>query len=121
MAHFAQLDEKNIVMTIIVVNNSDILDENGIENETIGINFCKKIFGKNTNWVQTSYNNNFRKNYASKGFKYDKILDAFIPPSPFPSWILDKIVCKWKPPIEYPEITDRDFKWDENSLNWISN
>jgi len=78
MAHFAQLDENNIVTQVIVVNNSELLDENGNESEAKGIAFCQSLFGGN--WKQTSYNANFRKNYAGIGFSYDPVADEFNPP-----------------------------------------
>ena len=76
MAHFAELDENNIVTNIIVVHNNELLDENGNESEQLGIDFCVAHFGGT--WIQTSYNANFRKNYASAGFTYDPIADVFI-------------------------------------------
>lgn len=78
MAHFAKLDENNKVIEVIVVSNQDILDENGEENEEIGIKFCRMIQGQNTNWKQTSYNGNFRGRYAGIGMYYDQINDEFI-------------------------------------------
>ena len=86
MAHFAQLDENNIVLQIVVVSNDDIKDEQGNEVEQIGIDFCKQLFaptlGENTKWVQTSYNNNFRDLYAQPGYTYDSVQDKFINPNP---------------------------------------
>ena len=87
MAHFAQLDENNIVLQVIVVNNNDTSTEDGVENENIGIAFCRSLLGEDTNWKQTSYNNTFRKNYAGIGYRYDEIYDAFEPPKPYPSWL----------------------------------
>jgi len=78
MAHFAQLDENNIVTQVIVVNNSELLDESGNESEAKGIAFCQSLFGGN--WKQTSYNANFRKNYAGIGYTYDPVADEFNPP-----------------------------------------
>jgi hypothetical protein len=78
MAHFAKLDENNKVVEVIVVSNDDIVDENGEENEEIGIQFCRKIQGENTNWKQTSYNGNTRGRYAGIGMYYDEIIDEFV-------------------------------------------
>jgi len=78
MAHFAQLDENNTVINVIVINNTEIIDENGNESEQRGIEFCKNLLGGN--WVQTSYNNNFRGVFAGIGFKYNKESDIFTPP-----------------------------------------
>ncbi len=96
MAHFAQLNNNNIVTQVIVVHNNELLID-GIENETKGINFCKFLFGEDTNWVQTSYNNNFRKNYAGIGYTYNSDLDAFIPPKPecHKNVTLNENTCLW--------------------------
>jgi hypothetical protein len=117
MAHFAQLDENNVVINIIVVNNNNCLDANGNESESVGIAFCKDIIGSDTRWIQTSYNANFRKNYAGLGHTYDITRDAFIPPSPYKSWILLEETCQWTPPIPYPNDGSRYF-WNENIINW---
>ena len=84
MAHFAEIDSNldNVVLRVIVIGNDDILDENGEESEALGIAYCKNLFGEETEWVQTSYNNTFRKNYAGSGWMYDEGRDAFIPPEP---------------------------------------
>lgn len=90
MAHFAQLDDKNKVINIIVVNDKDVLDENGVEKEEVGVSFLKSLFGENTNWVQTSYNGNIKNKYASIGDTYDKISDVFIsPPGEIDTSIID--------------------------------
>jgi hypothetical protein len=82
MAHFAELNPKtNMVKRVIVVNNTVITDESGQEVEQIGIDFCKQLFGENTEWVQTSYNANFRKCFAGPGFRYDAERDIFVPPN----------------------------------------
>lgn len=94
MAHFAELDANGIVTQVIVVNNSELLD-NGVESESKGIAFCQSLFGGT--WVQTSYNANIRKNYAGIGYTYDEARDAFIPPKPEgDNWILDEETCNWK-------------------------
>lgn len=118
MAHFAQLDENNVVINVIVVGNNDCLDANGKESEAVGIEFCKSLFGDDTRWAQTSYNGNFRKNYAGIGYTYDKNLDAFIPPKSFESWILMEETCQWSPPIPYPADGNR-YVWDESIKNWV--
>ena len=115
MAHFAQLNDDSVVTSVIVVNNSELLDENGNESEQIGINFCKNLF--NGTWVQTSYNNNFRKRYAQIGCKYDKNFDAFIPAKQYNSWIFNNQELDWNPPVEYP--SDGNFyTWNENEIKW---
>lgn len=118
MAHFAELDQNNNVLRVLVVNNENLLDTNGNEDENIGIEFCKSILGQNTYWKQTSYNARFRKNYAGPGFRYDPDLDAFIPPSPYPSWILDLEKCQWQAPKSCPS-DGKLYKWDEENLDWV--
>jgi hypothetical protein len=115
MAHFAQLDENNIVTQVIVVANSELLD-NGAENEAKGIAFCHGLLGGN--WIQTSYSKAFRKNFAGVGHTYDAQRDAFIPPQSYPSWILIESTCQWEPPVPYP--TDgKVYIWDEPTKNWV--
>lgn len=119
MAHFAILDENNIVINVIVVNNNDCLDENGNESETVGIAFCKSIIGKDTTFVQTSYNSNIRKNYAGVGYTYDATRDAFISPKPYESWVLDEETCRWEAPIPYPGDENTRYAWDEETVSWV--
>lgn len=119
MAHFAEIDNDNIVLRVIVIDNNELLN-NGIESEERGILFCKFLFGHNTNWVQTSYNSKFRKRYALEGFAYDKFNDVFVAPKPFNSWILNQITFNWEPPIEYPK-DNKYYIWDEPSFSWKEN
>ena len=121
MAHFAQI-ENNLVTQVIVVDNSDILDEQGNESEAIGTQFCTDLLGGT--WVQTSYNNSFRKNYAGTGFTFDDNRDAFIAPQPYPSWVLVEDICIWEAPVPYPEDvgTEDDpirYIWNEASVSWV--
>ena len=115
MAHFAKLDENNMVVQVIVVNNDDLLD-NGVESEQKGISFCQALFGGD--WIQTSYNGNIRKNYAGIGFTYDAARDAFIAPQPYASWTLDETTCDWVPPVEMPD-DGKVYKWDEQNQQWV--
>ena len=94
MAHFAQLDDNNIVMQVIVVANEELLSD-GIENETKGIIFCMSLLGNDSRWVQTSYNATIRKNYAGIGYTYDSVRDAFIAPEPEGNLGLDETTCQW--------------------------
>ena len=125
MAHFAELDENNVVKQVIVVSNNDTHDVNGIENEELGVAFCKRLFGLNTNWKQTSYNGNIRVRYAGIGYTYNPTLDAFIPPKPYPSWILNPTTANWDPPVPMPERTPEEiaagyyYTWDEPNQNWV--
>ena len=131
MAHFAQLNENNIVTQVIVVGNSDITDANGSEVESIGVAFCQKLIGGNTVWKQTSYNGNIRKRYAGIGFSYNEELDAFIEPQPYSSWVLNTETAQWVAPIAKPALTDEEaavgsaYGWDEdayqadNTTGWV--
>jgi len=119
MAHFAQLDENNKVLQVIVVNNNELLDENGNESEQKGITFCQSLF-PNTNWKQTSYNANLRRNYAGIGFTYDQTRDAFLPPQPFPSWTLNETTLQWEPPVAMPEDDNGPYIWNEAQTDWES-
>ena len=130
MAHFAQLDENNVVTQVIVVGNSDTADVNGVESENIGVAFCQSLLGAETNWKQTSYNGNMRVRYAGIGYSYNASLDAFVPPQPFASWTLDSGVADWVAPLTEPTLTDEQraagsyYTWDEsayqadNSTGW---
>ena len=118
MAHFAQLDENNIVTQVIVVSNEDIKDSIGNENEEVGIAFCKNLLGRDTIWKQTSYNNSIRKNYAGIGFTYDATRDAFIAPKPFNSWILNETTCLWEAPYAYRN-DGNVYAWDEETTSWV--
>jgi len=134
MAHFAELDSNNKVLRVIVVHNNELL-VNGVENEQKGIDFCKSLFGSDTNWIQTSYNNNFRKQYAGTDFTYDSIKNKFIAPQPYPSWSLDAN-DDWQPPIPKPitytqnikipiglngdeKIIEDPYYWDEKNQSWV--
>lgn len=116
MAHFAQIDQNNVVLQVIVVHNNELLD-NGVESEAKGIAFCQSLF-PGTNWVQTSYNGNMRKNYAGVGFTYDAGRDAFIPPKPYSSWVLNETICRWEAPVPYPQ-DGKNYRWDEASGSWV--
>ena len=93
MSHFAKLDENNVVIQVIVVDNKDTADASGVEKEYIGAAFCERLLGGT--WKQTSYNGNFRKNYAGLGYTYDSVRDAFIPPRPSDDATLDEATCQW--------------------------
>ena len=125
MAHFCQLDENNIVTQVIVVSNEDTSDVNGNEVEEIGVAFCKKLLGADTNWKQTSYNNNFRVRYAGIGYSFNEELDAFIAPKPFESWVLNNETADWESPVgPAPALTEAEiearsfYRWDEEAGAW---
>jgi len=132
LAHFCQLDENNVVTQVIVVSNEDTSDSNGVEVEEIGVAFCKKLLGADTRWKQTSYNNNMRVRYAGIGYSYNEALDAFIPPQPFASWVLNEETADWQSPLgAAPELTEEEiasrsfYRWDEdayqadNTTGWV--
>lgn len=119
MAHFAQLDENSTVINVIVVDNGVLRDLPFPESEPLGVAFCQSLLGANTIWKQTSYNRNFRKNYAGIGMIYDPALDAFrVKEPPFSSWVFNTEICRWRPPVERP--TDGKFYfWDEPTVSWV--
>lgn len=118
MAHFAQIDNTGIVIQVIVVNNDVLNNADFPDSEAIGIEFCRSLFGLDTNWKQTSYSGSFRKKFAGKGFVYDVLLDAFLSPQPYPSWTLVKETAEWEPPVSIPK-DGKPYRWDEQSLSWI--
>ena len=117
MVYFAELDSFNTVHQVIVVGGESINNLDFPTSERVGINFCCNIYGWHTKWRQTSYNANFRKNYAMIGGTYDANLDAFIPPKPFESWVLNEQTARWDPPIPCPT-QDLDWYWDESQQIW---
>ena len=118
MAHFAKLDDQNVVVDMVVVNNETLGNLPFPESEPVGIAFLTKWSGGYTNWKQTSYNANFRKNYAGMGYTYDAVLDAFIPPKPYTSWLLNTETCQWEPPTPYPS-DGNVYSWDEATQSWV--
>ena len=121
MAHFAKLDENNIVVRVNTVDDCNCFDNNGNEQENIGIQFLKSIYGNNTIWKQTSYNANIRKKFAGIGDTYDEERDAFIVPKPYNSWILNETTCKWEAPSALPEdyeAFDNPYSWNESTQSW---
>ena len=123
MAHFAILNESNIVTRVEVINNDVLLDGDGVEQEQLGIDFLTSLYGAG-NYKQTSYNRNIRKNYAGVGYTYDAVKDKFIKSKPFASWSLDEN-DDWKAPITYPD-DDKDYYWNEdnyqadNNTGWVA-
>jgi hypothetical protein len=117
MAHFAKLDENNVVTQVIVVSNRDTSDANGVEKEHIGAAFCERLLGGT--WKQTSYNGNMRKRYAGIGFSYNAELDAFITPKPYASWVLNNTTADWEAPVTMPVVEGKTYIWDEPTLAWV--
>ena len=130
MAYFAKLGTGNIIEQVISINNSVITDANGVEQEQLGNDFINKLYNTRDVWKQTSYNNNIRKNYAGIGFQYDQQRDAFIPPKPYNSWILNEDTCLWNAPVAYPITNTQNlineygnpqndlYRWNETNLTW---
>ena len=122
MAHFAEIDANGVVQRVIVVANKDTADVDGNESEAIGVAFCQKLLGGN--WKQTSYNANFRKHYAGIGYTYDSGLDAFVPPQPYPSWVLNNETAQWVAPAPMPSDAGtgeppKMYSWDEAAQAWV--
>ena len=129
MAHFAQLDENNVVTQVIVVGNSDTADVNGVESENIGVAFCQSLLGADTNWKQTSYNANMRGNYAGIGMTFMTGVatlgvgstDVFMPQQPYASWTISTTEARWEAPLTEPTLTDEQraagsyYTWDESA------
>jgi len=131
MAHFAELDSNNIVLRVTVVDNKDTADVNGVEKEYIGQAHLEKVLGGT--WKQTSYNANFRGNYAGKGYTYFTDQDLFMPPKPYSSWSMATAEATWVAPITQPTLTEEEasagkyYSWDENAYQadntqgWVLN
>jgi hypothetical protein len=111
MAHFAEIDENNVVLRVLVVDN---------EQEHRGQEFLSEDLGLGGRWIQTSYNGNFRKMFAGINYTYNEELDIFLPPKPFESWILNETLGQWDPPVERPTIDiDKATIWVEETQSWI--
>ena len=118
MASFAKLNDKNIVIDGIALDNETVDNLPFPESEPVGVAFLTEWSGGYTNWKQTSYTASFRKNYAGIGFSYDQNLDAFIPPKPYPSWLLNTNTCQWQAPVPYPNDGNL-YIWDEATQSWV--
>ena len=116
MASFAKIGLNNKVIEVLSVNNEVLKDSNGVEQEVNGIDFLTKLTGWAI-WKQTSYNGNIRKNFAGIGMTYDEDRDAFIPPKPFNSWILNEDTCRWDAPVVKPD-DGQKYIWNETIQNW---
>jgi hypothetical protein len=131
MAHFARLDENNIVTDVFVIDDRDTTDlVTGLESEDIGAAFCNNLFG-NATWKKTSYNGRFRYRYAGIGYSYNEEIDAFVPPQPYPSWVMDNSIAGWISPLgQKPTLTEEQiasnlaYFWNEdayqadNTVGW---
>ena len=117
MAHFALIKD-TIVQQVIVVGNADLTNNEGNEQEALGVAFCHSLFGTDGTWMQTSYNGNIRKNFAGIGHTYDLTRNAFIAPKPYASWVLNESTCRWEAPTPYPD-DDNVYTWDESTTAWV--
>ena len=121
MAHFAKIED-GVVTQVIVVDNKDCADASGVEKEYIGAAFCERLLGGT--WKQTSYNGSIRKNYAGVGYAFDAERDAFIPPKPYNSWVLNEDTCLWEAPVAMPADAGtgeppKRYTWDEATTSWV--
>ena len=119
MAYFAKLDENNLVVEVLRVDDTDCLNNQGTEEESVGIEFLRGVFGESTRWAQTSFNSNIRRRHASVGGQYNAVLDVFIEPKPsYESWSLDGL-GDWHAPVAKPETTESIFwDWNEGTQSW---
>ena len=127
MASFAKIGLNNKVIEVLSVHNDVLKDADGVEQESIGLDFLTKLIGWAV-WKQTSYNTHggvhrlggtpLRKNHAGIGYIYDEDRDAFIAPQPYNSWTLNEDTCQWEPPVAYPD-DGKEYTWDEATTNWI--
>ena len=135
MAHFAKLDENNEVVQVITVHNNVLLDDDGQEQESLGVAFCVSLFGEGT-WKQTSYNLNMRGKFAALGDTYHSDIDAFMIPKPYDSWVKDTETKTWEAPVSCPvtPVLDEEgnpvldeagnqvlvkYAWDEDTTSWV--
>lgn len=111
MAHFAELNDENVVIRVVVISNEEIEGDE----ETLGVARCQELFGADTTWKQTSYSGSIRANYAGLGYTYNANLDAFIAPQPYKSWSLNEETCQWQAPKPQPA---HPCFWNEGMLRW---
>lgn len=132
MEYFAQLDENNIVLQVILVSEDDIKDSNGNVSEDIGIFFCKQLINDpNSRWIRTSFENKFRGRFGNVGYKYDESLDVFISPKPYSSWVFNSETTDWLSPLgdppeisselirEYRYVWNEDLYQSDNTKGWV--
>ena len=117
MAHFAELDENNIVKRVIVVDD-EVITKDGKEDEAIGVKYLQDLFGDSGVWKRTYKNREHRKNYAGHDYAYDETLDGFIPPKIYPSWNINEDTCRWDAPTPKPD-DDKYYSWDEDTTSWV--
>ena len=121
MAHFAELNDDNTVLSVLVVNNDILLDDNGEEQESLGVSFLNDLYG-HSRWKQCSYNNNFRARYPRIGAEYLPEIDVFAEVPPYSSWTLNRSTGLCEAPVAKPDYdeTTHFILWDEENLQWIT-
>ena len=117
MASFAKIGLNSKVIEVHSVHNDVLKDADGVEQESLGVDFLTRLLGWAL-WKQTSYNGNMRKNHAGVGYTYDEVRDAFIPPQPYPSWTLNETTCIWSASVAYPD-DGKPYTWDEENTQWV--
>jgi hypothetical protein len=122
MAHYARVNTDNIVTYVTPIPNEMITDENGVEHEDWALDHLYDTIPDSVSdrWIQTSYNNNFRVRYSGLGYTWNEELNAFIPPQPYASWILNEETADWEAPVPMPEVVEGGplYTWDEELVNW---
>jgi len=118
MAHFAKLDDNNVVLEVLVVDNETLDSLPYPQSESKGIVFLANWSGGYTNWKQTSYNASFRKNFAGINYTYDSSIDAFVSPKPYSSWLLNTNTAQWQAPVPYPN-DGKYYRWNEETQSWV--
>ena len=120
MAHYARVNSENVVTFVTPIPNEMITDVNGVEHEDWVLDHLYSTIPDSVGdrWIQTSYNNNFRKKYAGIGYTWNEQLDAFIPPKPYKSWILNQETAEWESPVPYPT-NEKDCIWNEDIKKWM--
>lgn len=120
MAHFAQLDENNVVTNVVVVNNEDIQNLDFPDSEPIGVEFLRSLFGQDTQWKQTSFNSKFRKQFAAIGYTYSTEYDAFVEFKPHVGWVFDSSLLTWGPPTPCPGKEGVEYTWSDEQQGWVA-
>jgi hypothetical protein len=119
MAHFAQLDQNDNVIRVAQIDDKHCINAFGEESEESGRQYLRAVHGQDTRWKQTFIDGKLRKNYAGANFKYNSLLDAFIPPKPYLSWVFNEETCSWDPPTPQPPVNDKvSYDWNEETLEW---
>ena len=117
MKQFAMLDEQDFVQQVILIDSAQCLDENGNFSEEKGIEQCKLLYGENSKWAFSDPTGVFRKNYALSNYRFDRKLNAFIPPQPFANWSFNTETLEWDSPIPRP---GPNYEWNHETNQWVN-